>query len=356
MIRSAKRPTVSVRRQQNPHKDTSPAPDPAAGGRDVRQLPPEQKDCLMGKPSPTARPVLEILAAPHTPMRGDGAIHIDRVEALAGSLVASGVSGVFVCGSTGEFASLSTDERMQVAQRWVEVAAGRLRVLVHVGHTSIADCRALAEHAQRIGADGIGALAPFFFKPTCVAETVDFCCEVAAAAPELPFYFYHIPARSGVDLPMIELLESAGPRIPTLQGMKFTAEKLNDYLLCLRADGGRYEMFFGRDEMLLAGLALGATAAVGTTYNYAAPLYIRIAEAFAAGDLTAARDDQARSAEMIRVMKRTGVMQASKAMMRMIGVDCGPLRPPMKNLSDEQVAELRGGLERIGFLEWCNRT
>ena len=89
-----------------------------------------------------------LIAATHTPLNDDGSLHLDRIDSLAERLIRDEVGGAFICGTTGEFASLTVDERMQVAGRWREVVGSELRLVVHVGHTSLPDCRALASHAQ----------------------------------------------------------------------------------------------------------------------------------------------------------------------------------------------------------------
>src|SRR5699024_4753297 len=160
------------------------------------------------------------------------------------------------------------------------VSPSNFKVFIHTGHTSLSDCKTIAEHAQDIGAFATGAMAPFFYKPITVEDLVLFTKEVAGAAPELPFYYYHIPSMTGVDFPMVEYLESARGKIPNLAGIKFTNENLMDFKLCQGLDSGRFELLYGRDETLLCGLSLGATGAIGSTYNYMAPLYNQIIDAW----------------------------------------------------------------------------
>jgi N-acetylneuraminate lyase len=224
-----------------------------------------------------------------------------------------------------------------------------LRVIVHVGHASGAEAMALAAHAQGVGAAGIACMAPFFFKPAAVEDLVAFCAPVAAAAPKLPFYYYHIPSLTGANLPMVTFLVAAGRVIPNLAGIKYTHEDMLDFSACLRFDGGRYDILFGRDEMLLAGLALGARGAIGSTYNYMSPIYHRVMEAFARGDIAAARDAQALATDLIAVMLRHGGLPAGKAMMAIAGIDCGPARPPLRSLDAGQRESLRRELEPLGF-------
>ena len=295
-----------------------------------------------------------LIAAPHTPMDAGGDVCLETIDRQADLLARNGVIGAFVCGTTGEGLSLTLDERRSLAERWVAAAPGGFRAIIHVGHTSLRDSRSLAEHAAAVGAAGIGAMGSCFFRPASIGELVDSCAAVAEAAPELPFFYYHIPSMTGVSFPMAEFLRQGGERIASLAGVKYTHEDLMDYGRCLRLDEGRYDVLFGRDEILLSALALGATGAIGSTYNFAAPLYRRIIEAFGAGDVEAARAGQTKSMQMVQAIfrDRPGIA-ASKAVMGMIGLDCGPVRPPLVPLTDDDQAELRGQLEQIGFFDYC---
>ncbi len=299
------------------------------------------------------RPLTGLVAAVHTPFRPDGSLHLDVVEAQAAHLRAWGIDLAFLGGSTGEGHSLSLEERRALARRWVEVARGTaLGVVVHVGANCLADSRALAAQAEELGAVAISALAPSYFKPRDTDALVACCADVAAAAPRTPFYFYDIPALTGVSLSMPDFLERAEGRIPTLAGIKFTSPDLMAYQLCLRTANGAFDVPYGVDEWLLAALALGAHGAVGSTYNFAAPLYRRMLRAFAASDLVTAREEQLRSVRLVRLLAGYGYMGAAKAVMAMLGVDVGPPRLPNPDLSSGQAAELRRRLESLGFFDW----
>lgn len=290
-----------------------------------------------------------LIAAPFTPLHADGTLNLPQIEHQAAALAANGVSGAFICGTTGEGMSLTAAERMQVAEKWMAAAPAQLRVIVHVGHTSVAESRALAAHAAQIKAHAFATLGPTFFPVANVEQLADFCAPIAAAAPGLPFYYYHMPAMTRVDLPMADFLPAASRRIPNLAGIKFTHENLMDYRRCIEFEGGRFNILFGRDEILLAALALGATGAVGSTYNYMAPIYNQVIAAFNAGDLETARRCQSDSIRIIAAMSRRGGLPAGKAMMKLIGLDCGPVRPPLQNLSAETFAAFTRELEQAGF-------
>ena len=124
-----------------------------------------------------------------------------------------------------------------------------------------------------------------------------------------------------------------------------------DFGQCVHLDDGKFSMLFGSDENLLAAVALGATGAVGSTYNFAVPLYQRLLKAYEAGDMATAQMEQARSRQFAAVLKKFGGVVSGKAVMKMIGIDCGPVRLPLRNLTSEQYESLYAELEQIGFFD-----
>ena len=293
-----------------------------------------------------------LVAAAHTPFHADGSLHLGAVEQQAAHFLKQDIAVAFIGGSTGESHSLATEERRQLAQRWLEVVRGtRLQVIVHVGSNCLTDAAALAAHAEKAGALAIAALAPSYFKPKSVADLIGCCSLIAAGAPTTPFYFYDIPVLTGVSLSMPDFLAQGRLKIPTLAGIKWTNADLYSYQLCQRVPGG-FDLPWGNDEYLLAALALGATGAVGSTYCFAAPVYHRLMRAFAAGDMVTAQREQFRSCQLVQMLAGYGYMGAAKAVMKMLGVDVGPARLPNGNLTAEQVSELRARLEALGFFDW----
>lgn len=292
-----------------------------------------------------------LVAAPHTAFTADGTLNPGAIERQAEILIANRVTGAFICGSTGESHSLTTAERMQVAEVWKTAIRGRkLKLIVHVGHNSVNDARALSAHAAKIGADATAAMAPCYYKPATVEDLVVFCDALAAESRELPFYFYDIPVLTGVNLPMAEFLRKGSRRIPNLAGLKFTTTNMMSLQQCLQAEDGRFNILFGVDEMLVSALALGVHGAVGSTYNYAAPLYWQIMDALKSGDLATAQALQYKSVKLVEILCEYGVLQAGKALMASLGVDCGPVRPPVRPLTAEQIEALTTQATALGIL------
>lgn len=292
-----------------------------------------------------------LISAVPTPMRADGALNLAAVEKQAAWALSKGVTGVFVAGTTGESMALTVAERLALADRWVEAVRGTaLKVVVHIGAQAEGDAVELARGACRAGAHAVAGLTPSYFKPAGIAELVDFLAPIAAAAHPLPFYYYDIPSWTGVTLPAAELLGAVRRRIPNFAGLKFTNADLMQLQECLHVDPDAFEVLFGYDEMLLAALALGVRGAVGSTYNLAPTLYHRLIAAFDRGDLKTARAQQLLSVRMIRALVSKSFLSALKRTMGHLGVDCGPVRAPLRNLSEEEWASVRSQLEAIDVL------
>ena len=294
-------------------------------------------------------PSFPLVAAAYTPLTPDGEINLAAVDSHAEMLVGQGVAGVFVNGTTGEGTLLTGAERQALAQRWVDVVGGQLDVLIHVGHASVREAAELARHAQRIGADGIAAIPPFFHRPQTVQDLVEVSRQIAAGAPGLPFLYYHMPVMTGVTVPMAAYLSAAGEAVPTFAGIKYTSEDLREFSHCLELAGGKYQMLFGRDEILLAGLAMGARGAVGSSYCFAAGPFTEIAAAYARGDLATAQATQADARRLIDIGLGYGGHPAFKTMLRWAGVDCGPCRSPLRTLEPEAERRMRAEVEDAGL-------
>ena len=171
--------------------------------------------------------IIGLIDAPFTPFYANGDVNLEPIEAYAKMLQKNGLNGVFINGSSGEGYMLTTEERMQLAERWVSVAPEGFKVIVHVGSCCLRESVRLAEHAQKIGAWGIGSMAPPFPKIGRIEELVEYCETIANAAPNLPFYYYHIPAFNGAFLPMLDLLKAVDGRIANFAGIKYTYESLH---------------------------------------------------------------------------------------------------------------------------------
>ncbi len=293
-----------------------------------------------------------LIAATPTPMHEDGSIRPDLIAPMMEWMMERGVSGFHVCGSTGEGPSLTDDERRTVAEASVAAVAGRKPVAVQVGADCLRTACDLARHAAETGADAISVSPPFHFRPETVEPLIDSIAVIAGAAPDLPFYYDHDPRLSGVDLDMVVFLERGRDRIPNLAGIHFRDPDLAEFRNCQEVDNQRFNLLFGSEEMMLGAFAMGANAAVGSSYGFAAPLWRRIIESFDRQDLYGALAHQTSATGMVRFL---GENPASfQAMVKQVvwpslGFEVGALRSPQMSLGASQLTEAKAAWEASEF-------
>ena len=301
--------------------------------------------------------IIGLIDAPFTPFYENGEVNYEPIPAYAAMLQKNGMQGVFINGSSGEGYMLTDEERMKLAETWVAAAPEGFKVIVHVGSCCVKASRKLAEHAQKIGAWGVATMAPPFPKIGRIEELVKYIEEIACGAPNLPFYYYHIPAFNGAFLPMVKLLEAVDGRVPNFAGIKYTFESISEYNQCRMYKNGKFDMLHGQDETILPSLAMGgAQGGIGGTTNYNGKELVGIIDAWKAGDLELARERQNFSQEVINVICRyRGNIVGGKRIMKLIGLDLGKNRTPFQNMTDEEEASMKAELEAINFFERCNK-
>lgn len=292
-----------------------------------------------------------MIAAPFTGFRADGSVDPDSVARLNKMYRDNGIAGAFICGSTGEGPALTLEEKKLLFKEWGKCNSDDFEIIAFLGGTSVKECQELALHAAACGLDGIAVTSPYYFKPATTVELCEFCRQVASAVPDMPFFYYHIPCLNGVNMPMYDLLQKMDAAIPNLSGIKYTFENMMDYQLCLNYRDRKYNIMWGRDEMLLPALAIGATVFVGSTYGYTAPLYTRIIECFERGELEEAARLQLLACRFIQLLGKYGC-GCGKAFMKAIGMDLGTMRMPQRSLSEAQYAALLEDLARMPFEEY----
>ena len=301
--------------------------------------------------------IIGLINAPFTPFYEDGEVNYEPIPVYAEMLQKNGLKGVFINGSSGEGYMLTEEERIALAEVWMKASPKDFKVIVHVGSTCVKSSCRMAAHAQKIGAFGIGVMAPPFPKIGRIEELVKYCEEIAAAAPELPFYYYHIPAFNGAYFSMVEFLKAVDGRIPNFAGIKYTYESIYEYNQCRLYKNGKFDMLHGQDETILPSLAMGgAQGGIGGTTNYNGCNLVGIIDAWNAGDLEKARELQNFAQEVINVICHyRGNIVCGKRIMKLIGLDLGPNRTPFQNMTDAEEEACRKELEAINFFERCNK-
>jgi len=301
----------------------------------------------------TIRKFEGLVAAPYTPLDKNGNLNLEMIPLYYDFLEKNGITGAFINGSTGEGVSLTQQEKQRQAIAWSQSLknGGKMRIINLVGGTSYSECIENAIFSEEAGLSAIAVLAPYYFKPSGEDQLAEFIAKVGEKVPEMPVYFYHIPSLTGVNMPMFGLLKKVPVIVPNFAGIKYTHEDFMDFLSCLNYKNGKYDLLWGRDECMLSALVLGCKGSIGSTYNYAAPLYHALIKAFNEGNLDKARKLQQKSVDMISLLGKYGGIATGKAFMKYIGLDCGRFRSPVKNMDDKMYVEFVRDVKNLDMTE-----
>lgn len=276
-----------------------------------------------------------LVAAPFMPMDKKGNLNLRLVPEYYKMLEKNGVVGAFINGSTGEGPSLTQKEKHLNASKWAECmkAGGKMRVINLVGGTCYSECIENAIFSRELGLSAISLVAPYYYKPANDGMLAEFVAKVGESVPDMPVYFYHFPSLTGVSMPMLGFLKKISEMLPNFAGIKYTQEDFMDFFSCLNYENGRYDLLWGRDECMLSSLVLGCKGFIGSTYNYAAPLYNALIRAFNKGDLEEARRLQQLSINMISLLGKYGGIATGKSFMKLLVMDYGKFRSPVYNMT-----------------------
>ena len=272
------------------------------------------------------KPLTGVIPALLTPFTDDGAVNCDGVARLVRFLLSAGVHGFYVTGTSGEWPKLSLDERKAIAEIVIAEVAGRVPIVIHVGHFSTASAVELAGHAARTGADYVSSVLP----SASLAETAAYYRAIATAG--LPVIAYYLEGAAGVPLNPRLFVEN----IKGIVGLKYTAPDMFPMQTVIHLSEGRLKVWGGHDQMALAALMMGATGVIGTSYNYMPEPFIQLYEAFRAGNAAEAARIQAEANRLSYAVKQFGQATAYKAVLEMRGLPGMGCRAPALALDAAQ--------------------
>lgn len=280
-----------------------------------------------------------ILPALITPLNDDGALNVRSLEKLLARLYAADVHGVYLCGSTGEGMLQTAAQRQRLTEVAVANSPPGKQIIVHVGANTTAEAIELSRHAARAGAHAISSLPPLVGGYS-FAEIKAFY-EQLAAASDLPLLLYYFPEVAPALKTAEQVLELA--HLPNVAGLKFTDYDLWT-MMRLKEQGAT--IFYGRDEMLTAGLLFGAEGGIGSFYNVIPQLFMNIWYEHLENHHDAALGSQELVNEFIRITLRYPLFPALKTMLGWADIDCGPcLAPRRAFLTEREAAALRAELQ-----------
>jgi len=296
-----------------------------------------------------------IIPALFTPFDKDGEINHKVLRDLVEWHIGQGATAEYICGSSGEGFLLTEQEREKIAETVISQVKGRIPVVVQVGAVATAESARLAAHAQRAGADGLSSVPPFYYS-VGLAGIKGHYAEIAKAS-NLPMYIYNIPGTTGVTVTPA-MTRDIVEEVPTVVGMKFTSYNFFEMRQIIDLEfksGMKLNVVSGPDEMMVAGQAMGAHGAIGTTYNLLCKYFLDMYKAFNAGDVKKATDMQGKANRVIATFLSFPSFAALKEMAKMIGFDLGQPRRPLPPITDADKDLLKQKLVDCNYMKLAGK-
>ena len=288
-------------------------------------------------------PFGRVLTAMVTPFAADGSLDLDRAAALADRLVAQGNDGLVISGTTGESPTTSREEKQDLLRAVVDAVGDRAQVLAGVGTYDTAHSVELARDAEKAGAAGLLAVTPYYSKPPQAGIIAHTLAIVESTA--LPIMLYDIPGRTGAALSTATILELA--RHPQVVALKDAKNDLAATSLVLA--GSELAVYSGDDVLNLPLLALGGVGFVSVVSHVATPQLVELVQAYDEGDVARARAINLRLQPVYVGLFRTQGVILSKAALGLLGFPVGPVRMPLIDATEEQIAVLQQDLTDAGL-------
>lgn len=284
-------------------------------------------------------------------MTKDGQVDYEGLANLCNFLVEKGIHGLYPNGSTGEMVYLTLEERKKILEVTVQTVHGRANVFAMVGANNTRDTIELAQHAEKVGADGIGVVTPFYFKLD-QKELLQFFVDVASSvSPDFPVYLYGIPQLAVNDVTPA-LAEAIVKQCPNVVGVKYSYPDMIRMLKFLEVNNGNFSVLTGPEELFFALLASGGDGVISGSSNVIPEYFVAIYDAFKAGDYKKAAQMQAKTNRILNVLNAANHMSCYKVGMRQRGlIQNATMRRPLREITAEEEQSLLAGLEALNYLD-----
>jgi 4-hydroxy-tetrahydrodipicolinate synthase len=283
----------------------------------------------------------EILTASLTPFDADGAVDYDRYRELCVYLVEHGSDGIVACGTTGESPTLTDDERLELVRTAVDAVGDRAAVVAGTGTYSTAHSIHLTEQAHEAGADGFLVVTPYYNKPTPRGIVEHF--KAISASSDRPIVVYNIPARVVVNIEPETMAELA--EIPTVRAVKQANDDLQQARRIVELG---LDLYAGDDNLLLPFLELGGIGGICVHTHVAGPQVKEQVRRVRDGDIAGARQIDRELAPAYELLKVTTNPIPIKAAMNLLGHELGGHRLPLVEANEDELAQVRACLQRLG--------
>lgn len=278
-----------------------------------------------------------IIPAMLTPLTQEQKVNESVTRQLTNHLIDSGVHGLFILGTNGEFQSLNTEEKLKFARIVIEEANGRVPVIVGTGGISTEETIDLSQKMEQLGADALSLITPFFISPSQEEMAVHF--EKVAESTSLPILLYNIPARTGVNLQPETVARLA--KVPNIVGIKDSSgnfANIENYIHATREED--FSVFAGTDSLILQTLQAGGKGAVAATANMIPDVVVAIYNNWLKGNIEAAEENQEKLKPLRDTFKYGTLPSVLKKAVELYSVPVGPPKMPVSEISGDALVKV----------------
>lgn len=285
-----------------------------------------------------------VMPALITPLNPDESVNTDVLKKLVEYLLEKGADGFYVGGATGEGIALRAGERKVLAEHTVAAAAGRKPCIVHIASADFGEAMELAKHAESVGADGISAIPPLFFKYD--EDDVYNYYKRLADSVHIPLMIYYNPA-AGFDINA--KFAARMFEVDNITAIKWTSSNYYQMMRLKDLTNGEMNIINGPDEMLLMGLNAGADGGIGTTYNFQMEIIQSVYTNFKSGNVEKAHQEQMRADRIIAALLQYITIPATKVVLEEMGFAVGNAAFPMKRYTQQEKAKIIADIRKAGL-------
>ncbi|MCS7120778.1 MAG: 4-hydroxy-tetrahydrodipicolinate synthase [Nitrososphaerota archaeon] len=280
-----------------------------------------------------------------TPFNIKGEVDEEGLREVTRFQIENGVNGLFVCGSTGEGPLMATDQRKFVAERVIDEVSNRITVIVHVGSTNTEEAVKLAKHAEDVGADAVGAITPYYYKPDL--EGLYDYYRLISESVEIPVFIYNMPTVTGFNVTPDMVAKIC--TLPNVIGIKDSGRNLIQVREIIETVPRKIVVINGSDNLAFPALMIGAYGQISGNANAAPELFVELYRHFRNGDYAKALEFQEKINRLIRVFEGFPPIAPIKAAMELRGIRAGLPKSPLRPLRPEETEALKLRLSKLNL-------
>ena len=282
-----------------------------------------------------------------TPFHADGSINYDKLEELVDFHCNNGTDSIVICGTTGESATMTEEEHIECIKRTVEFTRGRVPVIAGTGSNSTQTAIELSVEAEKVGADGLLLVTPYYNK--CTQSGLIQHYTMVANAVKLPILLYSVASRTGVNVEP-ETVATLVKNVDNIVGIKEASGNISQIAKMMNLTDGKIDLYSGNDDQIVPLMSLGGIGVISVLSNIAPQYTHDICEAYLTGDAAKSRDMQLKALPLInQLFSEVNPIPVKKAM-NLMGMEVGPLRMPLTEMTEGNAEKLANAMREFGIL------